>query len=139
MNLFNVKEEFDAALVAEGLTLDLANRESTTDIMDGESIETYLGPIRLNERQVSGFISYTAEYIVNIVQAAEYAEGVETKSKEVAIADNFNRVVKAVFQKVSSSDADNIFLDNGIINTVVDPQYQCFAQLIFNLNVKTRI
>lgn len=142
-NIYTVVNYFNEALENAGFSVNNLSMESTTDLRVGGEILTHPRSITLNEEQVAGHVTYDIEYIIQLYQAHETEDstpyGTETKSKENAVADNFDSIIQTIYRAVGASDAENVHLTDGEIFFVVAEEYQCFAGIAFRITFRTLV
>jgi len=136
MSLYAVKEFFDTKLAEAGFTVNSGSLESSTDVTNGAYLFTYISEIRQAPEQSTGFYKYQCKYIIKTFQAAEFDAGIETKSKEDALSDNYDTIVRTVMNNVNGSNADNIELVDGEQYYQTDTNYQCFSFHEFDIYKK---
>ena len=139
-NIYEIKKQFDDALVSAGYAVNDGTIESTDDLTDGIKAYTFVNGIEQASEQVGQHLTIEFTYNLQSVRADSdiTTSGVETRN--IQAGTDFEAILAVLYQRINGTNTgEQITLVDGTLSTQTEKDYQSWGSFSLNVQHKFRV
>lgn len=136
-NVYTVIKQFDDAIIAAGYSLNNADIENTQHITDGVELWSFIidnGITLLDDYQLGEHVVYEIDYRIKCVRGSS-----DNVARNSAISDDFDAVMKAIYEEIGNSDAEILEFVSGDMSFLTEEKYQSFFSQDYRITYKHKV